>query len=118
MTRVIIADDDRDVVEVLAMLLECKGIEVSAVAHNGKEAFDAVKENQSDVLLLDINMPVYDGYWTLEKIKMACPDVKIIILSGEIIDNVRNKISEFGNFTIHSKPFDIDELVKDICDAV
>lgn len=53
-------------------------------AKNGQEAVTALSEGKGDLLLLDLNMPVLDGYGTLEAIKNQGLNTKVIVISGDI----------------------------------
>ena len=62
-------------------LEECPDIEVVTTASNGKNAVDAVKKHQLDVIVLDIEMPIMDGITAIPLILAANPSVKIVMSS-------------------------------------
>ena len=105
--KVIIADDDRDAVTTLATLLEDKGITVLGKAYDGEEAFALFTTFNPDVVIMDLNMPNYDGHYAIEKIKEKDPNAKIIVVSA-YLDKLfqSNQVS-----AVFSKPYNIDELV-------
>ena len=82
--RAIIVDDENDIVSVFSEYLSLKGIEVVANAHNGQEAFDLYKKLNPDVILLDVKMPDFDGFYAIEKIYEFDPDAKIIVITASI----------------------------------
>ena len=108
--KVIIADDDRDAVTTLATLLEEKGITILGKAYDGEEAFALYTTFNPDVILLDLNMPNYDGHYAIERIKEKDPNAKVIVLSA-FLDKLfqSNQVS-----AVFSKPYNIDEIVDKI----
>jgi CheY-like chemotaxis protein len=66
--RVLVADDNRDAAESLAMLLEMQGLDVRT-AHDGQEALEIAESFRPDVVLLDIGMPRLDGYEVARRIR-------------------------------------------------
>ena len=108
--RVIVADDDHDVVDTLSTLLEEKGIMVIGKAYDGEDASQQYFLHKPDVLLLDLMMENYDGHYAIEKITQEEPDAKIIVISAYLDRHFQaNKVS-----AIFSKPVDIDVLVDKI----
>lgn len=108
--RILIADDDRDLIEGLNWYLEAEGYQV-AMAHTGPEALAAFHANTPDVVILDIMMPETDGIAVCEAIRTASSRVFILMLSardGEI-DKVR--ALEKGADDYVTKPFYASELV-------
>ena len=66
--RVLIADDNRDAAESLAMLLECDG-HTCRVVHDGQQALASIEASRPDVALLDIGMPEIDGYEVARRVR-------------------------------------------------
>jgi DNA-binding NarL/FixJ family response regulator len=80
--RVLIADDSSRAREGLCALLTTSlGVEVVGQAANGQEAIDLVAERRPDVVLMDLQMPVMDGFKATRLIKKRWPEVTIIILT-------------------------------------
>jgi DNA-binding NarL/FixJ family response regulator len=80
--RVLLVDDDESIVESFKIILSVdSSIEVIGSAKNGQEAWDFVKDNQVDLVLMDIRMPKMDGIEATMHIKKEYPKVKIIILT-------------------------------------
>lgn len=107
MNRILIADDEKDVVSLLKDFLEIKGYEV-LTAYDGTQAVDAASNNP-DLILLDVNMPGSDGFEVCRKIReyVSCP---ILFLTAKTEDS--DKIEGFtsGGDDYITKPFSIDEL--------
>ena len=114
MARIIIVDDDHDAVYTISILLEEKGIKVIGKAYDGEEAYQQYVKLKPDVVLLDLNMPNYDGHYAIEKITQEDPNAKIIVISAHLDKHFQaNKIS-----AVFSKPYDIDEIVNKIKEIV
>jgi DNA-binding response OmpR family regulator len=89
---ILIVDDDPDLVETVAMMLEAKGFEVGK-AYDGIEGEDAIKKRRPDVLVLDVMMPRKDGYQLCQELKSNkwTNDIPIILLTavGEAVPTTR-----------------------------
>ena len=97
MIRILIVDDQRIVREGIKILLEKKtDIQIVGDASEAKEALTKVESLQPDVVLLDINMPVIDGFTVFERIKLVSPHVKIIMLSSHEDKDYVQKATELG----------------------
>ena len=110
MIKAIVVDDDHDMVSTLTTLLEQKGIKVIAKGYDGEEAAQLFFLHKPDVIVLDLNMPNYDGHYAIEKIKQEDTNAKIIAISAYLDKSFQsNKVS-----AVFSKPYDVDELVEEI----
>jgi DNA-binding response OmpR family regulator len=80
---VLIVDDDPDLVETVAMMLESKGYEVGK-AYDGVEGEESIKERRPDLLVLDVMMPRKDGYKLCAELKAdsKTKDIPIILLTA------------------------------------
>ncbi|MBQ1850825.1 MAG: response regulator transcription factor [Lachnospiraceae bacterium] len=80
--KVLIADDIMILRQGLRAVLEQdEGLQVVALAENGKEAFEKCKVFRPDVVMMDMRMPDYDGAYGIKAIKEECPDVKVLVLT-------------------------------------
>jgi len=111
MTNVVIVEDDLDGAEVLAECLRMKGINVLAKGYNGLEAVQLYKKLRPDYLLLDMLMPLYDGFYGLRKIQEFDSKAKVIILSASVTEVDQDKLRALGVSAIFQKPYEIDSLV-------
>jgi CheY-like chemotaxis protein len=110
---VLIADDNRDAADSLAMLLRLDGHEVF-VAHDGETALRLFEESQPQVALLDIGMPELDGYEVARRIraKPAGKSVLLIAITGWGQEKDRRKSVEAG-FDHHvTKPVEPEAVLK------
>lgn len=106
-TKILIADDERDIVSMLSRFFESKGyLVLSAV--NGMEVLKQV-EQKPDIILLDINMPELDGLEICKRIRdyVSCP---ILFLTARIEDNDKVKGFAVGGDDYIIKPFSLIEL--------
>ncbi len=79
--RLLVCDDHEVIRTGLVSLLAGSDIEIIAEAANGKEAVEQAEAHHPDVVLLDIRMPDGDGLSTLEKLRTAVPDSRVVMLS-------------------------------------
>lgn len=80
-------------------------------AKHGEEALTALKEGKGQVLLLDLNMPVMDGYQTLKGIKDQKLLTKTIVISGDIQPEAKTRVLALGAIDFIQKPVNSDELI-------
>lgn len=110
-TRILVADDDGNVVNIIRDSLEPEQFEILEAA-NGKEALGMVFAGQPDIVVLDIMMPDMDGYRVCEELKEHedTKDMPIIILSAKTSVEDKLKAMELGIDDYIVKPFDPREL--------
>jgi DNA-binding response OmpR family regulator len=113
---ILVVDDDPDLVETVAMMLESKGCEVGK-AYDGVEGEESIKERRPDLVILDIMMPRKDGYVLCAELKSKgeTKDIPVILLTavGEAVpsttyshaDGMRTEADEYI-----AKPIDTDGL--------
>jgi signal transduction histidine kinase/ActR/RegA family two-component response regulator len=109
--RVLIADDNRDGADSLAMLLRMQGHEVTVV-HDGREALAAFDRSHPNVVLLDIGMPELDGYEVAREIRdrAAGADVMLIAVTGWGQRNDKERAQAAGFDNHFTKPVDLAGL--------
>ncbi len=112
-TKILLVDDEVDLVEVTGTRLKSKGFEVIC-AYDGPEALSKAGEHMPDVILLDLFMPVMDGYEVCKELKkdVKLKQIPIIVFSAS--DCAKSCVEEarkFGASDFISKPFDSDELI-------
>ncbi len=111
--KILLADDDVRNIFALTTILEEKGVEV-LVARNGQEAVDKLLDHPDTALvLMDIMMPVLDGYAAMREIRARPPFRKlpIIALTAKAMKGDRVKCLEAGANDYLSKPLDMDKLL-------
>lgn len=107
-------DDDVDTVEVFCEYLEIKDITVVGRGHNGKKAIELYEKLNPDIVLLDVMMPEYDGFYGLEHIKKINPDAKVIMVTADLTYDTEKKLKEFNASAVIYKPYEIDSVIETI----
>ena len=111
--RVLVVEDERDTRQTLAEVLTEEGYLVDVASH-GAEALERARSALPDIVLLDLNMPVMDGWG----FRAALQEIdggerpKIILLTADY--NSREKAARIGARAYLTKPFDLDELLATI----
>ena len=117
-TSIIIVDDDKDTVTVFQEFLEFKGFKVLGVGYNGKDAVELYNNFKPDVVLLDVMMPEFNGFYALQKIREVKSDAKIIMITADKTKKTEERLIEMNASAILYKPYEIDNLVKTIKDVL
>ena len=109
MDKILVADDDLNICELLRLYLEKEGFEV-VMAHDGEEAVARFESDKPSLILLDIMMPKLDGWQVCRQIrqKSDCPII-MLTAKGETFDKVLGL--ELGADDYVVKPFDTKEIV-------
>jgi CheY-like chemotaxis protein len=107
---VLVVDDDPDILEALSEILEAEGFEIRR-ARNGKEALERLEPQPPNLILLDLMMPVMDGWEFAQRMrqKPAVADIPIIVLSAD--RNVGSKAADIGAVGHLAKPFELNDLL-------
>lgn len=112
MIKVVIADDEQKVCQLIEFLVDWQRLdmEIVAVAHNGIDALQAIKDHQPDIIITDIKMPGCNGLDMIEQSKLIKPDLEYIVISGYKQFEYAQKAIQFGVSNYLLKPIDQDEL--------
>ena len=107
--KILIADDDRNIVELLRLYIEKEGYS-TVIAYDGKQAISTFKNENPDLVVLDVMMPEADGWQVCKEIRKTS-DTPIIMLTakGETFDKVLGL--ELGADDYMVKPFETKELI-------
>jgi DNA-binding response OmpR family regulator len=113
--KVLIADDEANIVTALEFLLQRNGYEV-LIARNGDAALKLIEEQRPDLVLLDVMMPVKSGYEVCERMRERADwrDIKIVMLTAKGRDVDMSKGLSVGADLYITKPFSTQELVQRI----
>jgi len=96
--RVLVVDDDADLRMLLKMVLDRDGIsEVVAEAVNGREAIDAAREHQPDVIVLDQSMPVMSGTEAIPSLREVVPSARIVMYSAYALTDQREEFERLAD---------------------
>ncbi len=108
--RILLAEDDPDLGNILSQYLSMQGFEVT-LARDGEEAWVYFQDKPADICVLDVMMPKMDGYEVAVKIKRKNPDIPFLFLTAKSLKEDRLKGLKIGADDYICKPFDVDELV-------
>jgi DNA-binding response OmpR family regulator len=107
--HILIVDNDRSVRESLKKVVQEAGYEV-VLAADGQEAVDRFDAEQTDLLLLDLDLPGRDGWAVLEVIATHHPSVPVIIITG--LPNQHHAVRAAGAAALMEKPLEVPALME------
>lgn len=115
MKKILIVDDEPNIVMTLEYTFKKSNYEVF-IARDGQEALDILKTNYPDVIILDIMMPMVDGFATLEQIRKDnnLQHTKVMFLSAKNKEIDIEKGLELGADAYMTKPFSIKKVVEKV----
>jgi DNA-binding response OmpR family regulator len=115
---ILVVDDDPDLVESVAMKVESKNFRV-AKAYDGIEAWEKIKEERPDLIILDVMMPRKNGYELCDELKKDSQykDIVVVLLTAVGDAVTTTKYTHFGGKTTLAddfipKPIDLDRLME------
>ncbi len=117
--KILIVDDNEQITKMLTTFLELKQ-HICTIANDGKEGLELIKENNSDVVLLDLAMPEFDGYAVIKDLEdnNLLKDRKIIVFTASTITQEElDKLVDRGVKSYILKPIDIDTLLSKIIET-
>lgn len=104
----IVIDDDPDAVDSISTFLKLKGMCVVGKGYDGEEAYQLFKKFHPKFVILDMNMPKYDGAYAIKKIKDEDPNAKIIVVTG--YTNV--EFDREDVVAVYTKPYEMSQIIK------
>ena len=118
--HILIIDDEEDFVRILQLRLEATGYEV-ATAGNGMAGLEITRKKRIDLILLDIMMPVMDGYTFIKTIKeegqvLPVPPIVVMTAYGHGFGEEHGSILK--GIPVINKPFEFDDLLSQIREVV
>jgi len=110
--KILIVDDERDIVKALTIRLQGAGYEV-VTAFDGAQAIFVAHKERPDLIILDIRMPAGDGFGVAEKLKHSAStfSIPVIFLTGGPERNSEEKAMTLGARFYIKKPYDPEELL-------
>jgi two-component system, OmpR family, response regulator len=109
-TRVLLAEDDRNLGNILKNYLEAKGF-ATTLCINGEEAMEAFHKKEFDFCILDIMMPIKDGFAVAREIKAVNTKIPILFLTAKTLQDDKLMGFEIGADDYITKPFSMEELL-------
>jgi CheY-like chemotaxis protein len=115
-TRVLYIEDDEDSVYMLKLRFELLESFEILVAENGEEGFSKALSEQPDIIIMDLDMPVVDGWEATHRLKSnpATKAIPIIALSAHALSDSREKALAVGCDEFELKPLDFELLIKKV----
>ena len=108
---ILVVEDEADLVWVVRFNLELEGYR-TYVASNGRAALELLEEVTPDVILLDLMMPVMDGWAVLDEIRTrGLVRPRVVVVSARTAQGDRRRAEEHAVDAFVAKPFDMDELL-------
>ena len=115
--KVLLVDDDADLLKLMTDVLEEDGRFEVRVASNGFDAGMMVKEYRPDMIVLDVMLPDINGKEVCHRVRAdnTLEDVRILCISGMIEDDKIQELKLSGADDFLHKPFDIEDLIENMC---
>ena len=112
---ILVVEDQEDNMQILRDLLVSAGYEM-VVAENGEEALAAVAKQRPDLILMDIQLPIMDGYEATRRIKAdpALKDIPVIVVTSYALSGDEGKAREAGCDAYVTKPYSPRQLLAKI----
>lgn len=109
-TKILLAEDDLNLGKILKPYLEAKNFEVD-LHTNGQDALMAFQKNEFDLVVLDVMMPVMDGFTAAENIRKTDKNIPIIFLTAKSLEEDKLKGFNLGADDYITKPFNMEILL-------
>ncbi len=115
--KVLLVDDDAELVELMTKVLEEDGRFEVRIASNGFDAGMMVKEYRPDLIVLDVMLPDINGKEVCHRVRAdtSLEDVRILCISGMVEEDKIQELRLSGADDFLHKPFDIEELIDRMC---
>ncbi|MEJ2223011.1 MAG: response regulator [Desulfobacterales bacterium] len=111
--KVLIVDDEKDFLDIIAERIAARGIDVST-ASSAENALNMIEEESYEVVVMDFMMPALDGFKALKLMKAKRPEMQIILLTGNVPDEKRIEAKALGALDVIEKPPDLQDLIEKI----
>jgi CheY-like chemotaxis protein len=115
MPRILLVEDHQEIWDFLSRRLKRRGYDV-VVAQDGQEGLDKARSEKPELMLLDMNLPVMDGWTVAQTLKAddATKAIRIIALTAHAMSGDREKALAAGCDDYHAKPIDFSQLLNQI----
>ena len=115
MTKILLVEDHEEIWDFLSRRLKRRGFDV-VLAQDGQAGIDKARAERPDVVLLDMNLPVMDGWTAAQALKgdAATAGIPIIALTAHAMSGDREKALQAGCNDYHPKPVDFSKLLSQI----
>ena len=115
MAKILLVEDHQEIWDFLSRRLKRRGHDV-VIAEDGQQGLDKARSDKPDVVLLDMNLPVMDGWTVAHELKAdeATKRIPIIALTAHAMSGDRDKAIAAGCDDYHAKPIDFSQLLNQI----
>jgi DNA-binding response OmpR family regulator len=117
MTKILLVEDHEELWDFLSRRLRRRGFAV-VLAHDGQQALDQVSAEAPDIMLLDMNLPVLDGWEVARTLRARGDRLPVIALTAHAMAPDRARAIEAGCDDYHPKPVDFEKLLGQIDEAL
>lgn len=113
MTTVMVVDDEKEIIDIVALLLKNEGFEVHGVL-GGKECLESVEQISPDIILIDVMMPGVDGWELVRRLKDRGLVDKIKITMLTVVEKPGDENADLGPYVLDyiRKPFGKHDLIR------
>jgi DNA-binding NtrC family response regulator len=113
MEKVLLVDDEKEFLEIMAERMEARDMNVTTTT-SPKDALKKAEEDNYDAIILDLMMPEMDGLETLKKLKQNNPELQVILLTGHATVEKGVQAMKLGATDLLEKPADLKILTEKI----
>ena len=113
--RILLVEDDRDNLQLMELMFETNGFTNVHSTMDPRRVVDIVAEDPPDIMLLDLHMPHMDGLALIEEIAKVIPSdpfLPIVLISGEVSREIKERASELGATGFLPKPYEMSGLIE------
>lgn len=114
--KVLIVDDEKDFLDIMAERMDARGVEVSTTT-SAENALKMVLKESYDAVIMDLMMPEMDGFKALKLFKETRPDLPIILLTANVPEEKCIEAIKLGAMDVIEKPADLNLLTQKIEEA-
>jgi two-component system, cell cycle response regulator DivK len=113
MTKLLLVEDHEELWDFLSRRLRKRGFEV-VLAHDGQQALDQVAAQTPDLMLLDMDLPIIDGWTVARTLRQQSNTIPIIALTAHAMSGDKEKALGAGCDDYHAKPVDFSRLLNQV----
>ena len=116
--EIVIIDDDSIILSSMELVLESEGYKNTKTFQNGLNALEYITEENTSIILLDLNMPYISGQQVLKKLKETYPSIPVIVVTGQNDLETAIKTMKLGAYDYLVKPIDIERVAVSVKNAL
>ena len=111
---VIIIEDDVELAKIFEEWAKSAEISVLGTGHDGKVAVELFEKHRPQIVVLDLMMPYFDGFYAMDKIRKIDPDTKFLVLKADVTDATKSRLERMKSVSLMYKPYDLDNAINEI----